>query len=104
MPLLERMRDGRKSPQVLNIRLLSIRSSRPDSLVFFFESYDDVSVYGDWISRVSGSLRYEPVPGNGKEQLLAFQLMLEQDGRLRGVYFFVDHDYDDTPLWSTYSF
>ncbi len=97
MPLLERMRDGRKSPQVLNIKLLSIRSSRPDSLVFIFESYEDVSVYGDWIARVPGSPRYEPVPGNGKEQLLAFQLMLEQDERLRGVYFFVDHDYDDNP-------
>ncbi|WP_111118390.1 DUF4435 domain-containing protein [Stenotrophomonas maltophilia] len=97
MPLLERMRDGRKSPQVLNLKLLSIRSSRPNSLVFFFESREDVSVYGDWISRVPGSPRYEPVPGNGKEQLLAFQLMLEQDGRLRGVYFFVDHDYDDNP-------
>lgn len=79
MPLLERMREGRKSPQVLNLKLLSIRSSRPNSLVFFFESHEDVSVYGDWISRVPGSPRYEPVPGNGKEQLLAFQLMLEQD-------------------------
>lgn len=65
--------------------------------MFFFESHEDVSVYGDWIARVPGCPRYEPVPGKGKEQLLAFQLMLEQDGGLRGVYFFVDHDYDDNP-------
>ncbi|PPT56049.1 hypothetical protein XarbCFBP8138_10140 [Xanthomonas arboricola] len=95
MPLLERMREGRKSPQVLNVKLLAIRSSRPNAIVFIFESHDDVSVFADWIGRVPEKPRYEPVAGNGKEQLLAFQLMLEQDERLSGVYFFVDHDYDE---------
>lgn len=33
--LLERMRDGRKSPQVLKIKLIAIRSSRPNSIVLF---------------------------------------------------------------------
>lgn len=97
MQILERLREGRKSPQVLNVKLLSIRSSRPNSIVFIFESHDDVSVYGDWISRIPNSPKYEAVAGNGKEQLLAFQLMLEQDRRLKGVYFFVDHDYDENP-------
>lgn len=97
MQILERMREGRKSPQVLNIKLLAVRSSRPNSIVFIFESHDDISVYGDWIRRTAHSPEYEAVAGNGKEQLLAFHLMLEQDGRLRGVYFFVDHDYDENP-------
>lgn len=35
--------------------------------------------------------------GNGKEQLLAFQLSLEQDQQLAGVYFLVDRDYDENP-------
>ncbi|MCU1055345.1 DUF4435 domain-containing protein [Stenotrophomonas maltophilia] len=95
--LLERMREGRRSPQVLKIKLISIRSSHPGKIIFFFEGLDDLPVYEEWLARTPSRLEYEAVAGSGKEQLLSFQFALEQDQQLSGVYFFVDHDYDENP-------
>jgi hypothetical protein len=96
MDLISRMRDGRRSPAALKIALSHIRSSKADAIVFVFEGVDDVGPYEVWIARCAARPEYEPLPGKGKDQLLAFRQMLNADttGLKRGVFFFVDKDFD----------
>lgn len=95
MSLLDQLRNSRKSPLVLKTKLIGVRSSRPNVLVFFFEGPDDIPAYEEWISKTHRNLDYEPIHGNGKEQLLALRTLLEGDSLLALTYFFVDSDFDE---------
>ncbi len=97
--LIDRLRYSRKSPSVLKLKLISVRSVRPDTLVFVFEGREDVGVYEAWISRTTAKPVYEPIPGNGKEQLIGLRDLLsaEDSQLLRRVHFFVDCDFDEFP-------
>ena len=96
-PLVQHLRDARQAPAVLKEKLVALRSSSPDVLVFAFEGIDDKVVYYHWINRIVSGLSYEPFLCKGKKQLLALKRMLDRDlgGLKNGVYFFVDRDYDD---------
>lgn len=97
--LIERLRNSRKNPSVLKLKLISVRSIHPDTLVFVFEGPEDVGVYEAWISRSTSKPVYEPISGCGKEQLIDLRgiLMAEKSPLLRRVHFFVDCDFDDYP-------
>lgn len=94
--LATRMREGRRSPAALKAALSHIRSVKSDVAVFVFEGVDDVGIYEVWISRCTVMPVYEPLPGKGKDQLLAFRQMLHADttGLRDRVFFFVDRDFD----------
>lgn len=94
--LVTRMREGRRSPAALKIALSHIRSARSDVTVFVFEGIEDVGIYEVWVGRCPVKPVYEPLPGKGKDQLLAFRQMLHADttGIRQGVFFFVDRDFD----------
>lgn len=95
--LIERLRQARQVPAVLKTKLATLRSTHPDILVFAFEGIDDKGVYYHWIKRVQPEFIYEPFVCNGKRQVLEFKQSLDCDlgGLDRGVYFFVDRDFDD---------
>jgi hypothetical protein len=94
---LVEMREARSVPAVLKLKLIALRASHPNAIVFVFEGIDDKRVYYHWIRRIAPELRYEPLVCNGKGPLLGFVQALERDraGLRRGTYFFVDRDYDD---------
>ncbi len=91
-----RMRRARDSVAILKYRLVMLRNSSPDIPILAFEGLEDKTVYYIWIQRLR-DLSYEPFPCFGKEKVLEFFKMLLRDlGDLdRGVYFFVDRDFDD---------
>ncbi|UTV56086.1 DUF4435 domain-containing protein [Burkholderia arboris] len=97
--LIDRLRSSRKNPSVLKLKLISVRSVRPDTLVFVFEGPEDVGVYEAWISRTTSKPVYEPIPGSGKEQLIGLRdlLSIEDPQLLHRVHFFVDCDFDEFP-------
>ena len=94
--VLNRLRGSRKNPSVLKIKVLKIFGEDPDVFVFIFEGVDDVPVYEEWLRRVGKCPRFEPVPGAGKQQLLAYHEMLKSSGDplLGRILFFVDRDFD----------
>jgi hypothetical protein len=69
--LIKSLRESRKNPNVLKLTLISIKSARPNCLIFVFEGAEDIGVYESWLSRTTSKPTYEPVHGNGKEQLLS---------------------------------
>ncbi|WP_345295408.1 DUF4435 domain-containing protein [Luteimonas vadosa] len=95
--LIDKMREGRRSPAILKIALSNIRSINPDKAVLVFEGVDDVGVFEVWIGRCSNRPCYEPLPGRGKDQVLGFRTLLASDrtGLNRCVFFFIDRDFDD---------
>jgi hypothetical protein len=95
--LLGRMIKGRKGPAVLKARLAILRGERPGCIVLAFEGDDDKSAYNHWLRRVRSELAYEPFPCDGKTGVFDLQDAVDRDlGDLRrGVYFFVDRDFDD---------
>jgi hypothetical protein len=95
---IEKLKASRKSPAVLKVRLAKIRGARPRSIIFAFEGDTDKAVYFQWVRRIRPDLNYEPFPCDGKSEVFQFQDMLERDkGELqRGVYFFIDRDFDDS--------
>lgn len=94
--LLERARNGRHSGAVLKTQLSNIRSRDESISIFVFEGHQDVGPYTVWISRVRDEFRYTALPGQGKDQLLDLRRRLLSDlgGLGKGVYFFIDNDYD----------
>jgi hypothetical protein len=56
-----------------------------------------VGPYDTWIGRCDDSVVFEPLPANGKDQLLTFRNNVRpQETHLRsGMYFFIDRDFDD---------
>ncbi|UQR61818.1 DUF4435 domain-containing protein [Bradyrhizobium sp. C-145] len=94
---ISRLKEARKSPAVLKIRLANLRSRRPNCLVFAFEGDADKAVYFQWVRRVREELCYEPFPCDGKKQVFSVREMLRRDltSLASRVYFFVDRDFDD---------
>ncbi|PHV25249.1 hypothetical protein CSQ93_24985 [Janthinobacterium sp. BJB426] len=94
--IIEKHRESRKSPSVLQHSLILVRSARPDDLVFIFEGPDDIGVYETWIGRTRFESNYEPIAGKGKEQLIGLykKIISENPELLRKVYFFIDCDFD----------
>jgi len=91
------MKAARESPAVLKLALAELRSSMPDVPIFAFEGVDDKLIYYQWIGRLRPHLRYEPLVCRGKTGVLALRsaVMRDVNGLERGVYFFVDRDFDD---------
>ncbi|MGY4346080.1 hypothetical protein ACVWXM_002547 [Bradyrhizobium sp. GM7.3] len=96
-PYIAKLRNARKSPAVLKLRLANTRSKLPNCLVFAFEGDADKAVYYQWVRRIRPDLSYEPFPCEGKGQVFLFREMLGRDltGLAARVYFFVDRDFDD---------
>lgn len=94
MSIVENLRDSRKRPSILRLKVLKIRGERPDILIFIHEGIEDIPVYEAWLSRINHELIYEPVPGTGKEQVLSFYASIIDDELSRNVAFFVDRDFD----------
>lgn len=95
--LVKQLRVGRSSGAVLKARLSQIRARNRTVPVFIYEGVDDVGPYAAWISRIDGDFLYEPLPGNGKGQVLNLRSRLQHDrgGLGSAVYFFVDRDFDE---------
>ena len=94
---LEHVKAARNVSAVLKAKLITVRNELPDALVFVFEGDDDKIIYGQWIRRIRPDLRYEPFPCGGKKKVRALKNALSQDlsGLEKGVYFFIDRDFDD---------
>jgi hypothetical protein len=94
--IIERLRESRKNPSVLKLKILKIRGENPDIFIFIYEGQEDIPVYEEWLSRIANCPHFEAVAGNGKEQLLGFYTSLTKnaDSLLRKVFFFVDRDFD----------
>jgi hypothetical protein len=98
-PYLDHLKEARKRPAVLKLRLASLRSEAPDIIVFAFEGDDDKIVYSQWIRRILPALEYEPFPCGGKKEVLQLREVVLRDVSGIGgpIYFFVDRDFDDLP-------
>jgi hypothetical protein len=94
--LLERLKNARTSGAVLKVRLSNLRARHPAAIVLIFEGNDDVGVYRSWISRIDDQFHYEPLPGQGKGQLLDLRRRLQSDTNnlAAGTFFFIDRDFD----------
>lgn len=95
--ILDHLRESRKHPSVLKIRVLKIWGQDPQVPVFIYEGPEDVPVYDEWLKRIDGCPRFEPLPGAGKQQLLAYHQYLidNADPSLHRTFFFIDRDFDD---------
>lgn len=94
---VEALRRNRKSPAVLKTLIINVRSREKFKPIFVFEGADDVGPYCAWIGRCNNSITFEPLPANGKDQVLLCRhnLSSSDDALRTGVYFFVDRDFDD---------
>lgn len=91
--IVERLRSGRENASVLQLQLVKLRG-RYDGLVFVFEGIEDVPVYEELIRKIPSCQTYEPLPARGKKQVLNLLGGLHGEDLIRGVYFFVDRDFD----------
>ncbi|ATF84424.1 DUF4435 domain-containing protein [Burkholderia gladioli] len=96
MATIDELRLSRKNPSVLKLKVLKILGQHPDIFIFIFEGPDDVPVYEEWLKRIDSCPKYEPLPGAGKQQLLAYYDLLIKDSNplLEKIFFFVDRDFD----------
>ena len=94
--LLHSAQVARKSGVALKTELAIIKSGSWAERVFVFEGKDDVGPYEAWINRIDENLRYIPLPGTGKRQVLELRELLIDDetGIKNGTFFFVDRDFD----------
>lgn len=95
--LVQSLIQARDVPAVQKTKLTTIRSSRPDISIFAFEGIDDKRVFYHWIKQIDPQLPYEPFVCHGKDKVLELRKVVERDVNdlKRGVYFFIDRDYDD---------
>jgi hypothetical protein len=79
------------------MRLTTLRGRLPNSLIFAFEGDDDKIVYSRWIGRLRPSMVYEPFVCNGKGGVIQLKEIVRRDlaDIGRGLYYFVDRDFDD---------
>jgi len=94
--LVETLRENRKNPSVLKARLIKVRGAKPTELIFVFEGHEDIGVYEAWITRTTKRPTYEPIAGDGKEQLVGLlKALVSNDDPLQWrIFFFVDCDFD----------
>jgi hypothetical protein len=95
--LLEEMVEGKNASAVLKGELLSLRSEYQQGVILVFEGINDKGVYFQWVKRVRPNLKFEPFLCRGKRKVLALKGSLDRDKNElgKGVYFFVDRDFDD---------
>jgi hypothetical protein len=95
--LLANLRQSRKSPAVLKARIISVRSREKVKPIFVFEGLEDVGPYSVWVGRCDDSVSFEPLPANGKDQILLFRSNVRPNETFlrAGIYFFLDRDFDD---------
>ena len=96
-PLVTDLRQSRKSPAVLKAMIISVRSRDKLKPIFVFEGAEDVGPYSVWVARCDGSIAFEPLIANGKDQILFFRSNIRpHEAYLQtAVYFFLDRDFDD---------
>lgn len=96
-PLLNNMKASRRNRSVLKMDLVNLRAEAPNTLILVFEGVHDKGVYFSWLQRAHPELQYEPFPCDGKPLVLELKKVVDQDlnGLSRGVYFFVDRDFDE---------
>lgn len=94
---VEKVRQARKRPAVLKLKVLSVRASNTEIPVIVFEGRTDIGPYEVWIRQIDPGFRYQPIPGEGKQQLLEFSRYLLTDaGKELGIVAcIVDRDFDD---------
>lgn len=94
--LVERMRESRSATAVLRSKLILFRGRKPEGVALVFEGVDDVGVFREWFRTLGFRCAYEPIPGEGKRQLLTLlsELRAVDSPLLVGTWFFVDHDFD----------
>lgn len=95
--LVDRAREGRKSPAALKVKASNLRTRYPLEPILIVEGGEDIGPFETWIRSEDVACALKFLPGNGKEQLLAFRNMLASDetGLSRNIFFFVDRDFDD---------
>lgn len=95
--ILDKARQGRKSPGVLKIKLSQLRSRFQDLPILIVEGVEDLGPYEVWLNRVINIGALKMLPGSGKEQLLGLRELLSRDetGLSDRVCFAVDRDFDD---------
>jgi hypothetical protein len=91
------LRQSRKSPAVLKAQIISVRSREKAKPIFVFEGFEDIGPYSVWVGRCDDSIAFEPLPANGKDQILLFRNSVRPNEiYLReAVFFFLDRDFDD---------
>ncbi|HCF1165702.1 DUF4435 domain-containing protein [Pseudomonas aeruginosa] len=94
---VEQVKTSRNRPATLKLKLVSLKSSTPKSLIFVFEGKDDKVIYYNWIRRIKDEIRYEPFPCEGKKYVLQLIGIVRRDlNNLENqVYFFLDRDFDE---------
>lgn len=95
-PLIQRMRMARDSPSLLKLELARRRSTETTLPFIVLEGDDDKIIYTQWFGRLRPSLQYALFPCRGKGRVLELLDIIRRDatGLGRGVYFFVDRDFD----------
>lgn len=96
-PLLNHMKQSRKGASVLKMDLVTLKSQLTNTLILVFEGIEDKGVYFHWLKIISPDIKYEPFPCNGKSYVLELRKVVDRDLNEigKGVYFFVDRDFDD---------
>jgi len=94
---VEDLKRARGVSAVAKMRLIRIREYDPSIFVFVFEGDDDKVIYAQWLGKISPSLKYEPLPCEGKRNVLAFRdnLLRDEAGLRTSVLFFIDRDFND---------
>jgi hypothetical protein len=94
---VEDLKRARGVSAVAKMRLMRIREYDPSIFVFVFEGDDDKIIYAQWLAKISPSLKYEPLPCEGKRNVLAFRdnLLKDESGLRTNVLFFIDRDFND---------
>ena len=94
--LISSLRDARKNPHRYLLDYLNLRSRLGGGiLICVFEGNEDISVYDVWI-RQSYSDAFEPLPVNGKENVLDLNVLLQnlKETPDAKILFFADSDFD----------
>lgn len=99
MNIVDKMRGDRKSPKILQLKVIKIQGIDPDACIFIYEGIDDLPVYEVWMARTGIELNYSAVAGAGREQLLNYfnELKESHDKKNKKIYFFIDRDFN-SPL------
>jgi hypothetical protein len=94
---LDQMKSSRKGAAVLKLELVALRSSIPNTAIFAVEGVGDKGVYFQWARAIRPRLDFEPFPCSGKKYVLKLKEIIDRDlnDLGKGVYFFVDRDFDD---------
>ncbi len=91
-----RMSKARDISAELRMKILKIKAQRPDCIAFVFEGVDDKLAFFHWIKALRFEIKYSPVIGKGKGQILEFYSKIPIERRVisEGIFLFIDKDFD----------